>query len=228
MTPPGSPTARLIESGQRRWCATVSDLEGAPCIPRLDTEDMLDRCARITRGISAVRRVRTARSCLGELPVVRREHCRPTEPFWHLRAASAAKLPELLVQDVTAPFPTFPRMPGKFKSCRLPKKQPSATQRVVTSSGRQDSNLRPPGPKPGALAKLSYAPGISPRPLSRAGGWMSTAGGAPAGRLGLQTLGAAAVACHADCGIGSVMRSSVIAGRFRRLTAESAVVYLMP
>lgn len=25
-------------------------------------------------------------------------------------------------------------------------------------SGRQDSNLRPPGPKPGALAKLSYAP----------------------------------------------------------------------
>ena len=25
-------------------------------------------------------------------------------------------------------------------------------------SGRQDLNLRPPGPKPGALAKLSYAP----------------------------------------------------------------------
>src|SRR6058998_710735 len=27
-------------------------------------------------------------------------------------------------------------------------------------SGRQDSNLRPPGPKPGALAKLSYAPRV--------------------------------------------------------------------
>ena len=25
-------------------------------------------------------------------------------------------------------------------------------------SGRQDLNLRPPGPKPGALARLSYAP----------------------------------------------------------------------
>lgn len=25
-------------------------------------------------------------------------------------------------------------------------------------SGRQDSNLRRPGPKPGALARLSYAP----------------------------------------------------------------------
>ena len=27
-------------------------------------------------------------------------------------------------------------------------------------SGRQDSNLRPPGPKPGALARLCYAPKI--------------------------------------------------------------------
>src|SRR5947207_3366695 len=26
-------------------------------------------------------------------------------------------------------------------------------------SGREDSNLRPPGPKPGALTRLSYAPG---------------------------------------------------------------------
>ena len=26
------------------------------------------------------------------------------------------------------------------------------------SSGRQDSNLRPPGPKPGALTGLRYAP----------------------------------------------------------------------
>src|SRR5947209_5274934 len=31
-------------------------------------------------------------------------------------------------------------------------------------SGRQDSNLRPPAPKAGALAKLSYAPGSQPQP----------------------------------------------------------------
>src|SRR5688572_17334668 len=35
-------------------------------------------------------------------------------------------------------------------------------------SGRQDSNLRPPGPKPGALAKLSYAPGDDARDCSHA------------------------------------------------------------
>ena len=29
-------------------------------------------------------------------------------------------------------------------------------------SGRQDSNLRPPAPKAGALAKLSYAPVLLP------------------------------------------------------------------
>ncbi|MEN9700441.1 MAG: hypothetical protein RLZZ301_1639 [Bacteroidota bacterium] len=27
-------------------------------------------------------------------------------------------------------------------------------------SGRQDSNLRPPGPKPGAMTGLRYAPGV--------------------------------------------------------------------
>lgn len=31
-----------------------------------------------------------------------------------------------------------------------------------TESGRKDSNLRPPGPKPGALTRLSYAPSPGP------------------------------------------------------------------
>ena len=30
--------------------------------------------------------------------------------------------------------------------------------RMIFKSGWQDSNLRPPGPKPGALAKLSHTP----------------------------------------------------------------------
>jgi hypothetical protein len=30
-------------------------------------------------------------------------------------------------------------------------------------SGRQDSNLRPPGPKPGAMTGLRYAPNFSCR-----------------------------------------------------------------
>ena len=29
---------------------------------------------------------------------------------------------------------------------------------ILSSSGRQDSNLRPPGPKPGAMTGLRYAP----------------------------------------------------------------------
>ena len=32
--------------------------------------------------------------------------------------------------------------------------------RPSISSGRQDSNLRPPGPKPGALTGLRYAPSL--------------------------------------------------------------------
>ena len=32
-------------------------------------------------------------------------------------------------------------------------------------SGWQDSNLRPPGPKPGALAKLSHTPFVSEPPV---------------------------------------------------------------
>jgi hypothetical protein len=37
---------------------------------------------------------------------------------------------------------------------------------VRRKSGRQDLNLRPPGPKPGALAKLSYAPCFLQFPLT--------------------------------------------------------------
>ena len=32
---------------------------------------------------------------------------------------------------------------------------------ILSSSGRQDSNLRPPGPKPGAMTGLRYAPKLS-------------------------------------------------------------------
>ncbi len=31
---------------------------------------------------------------------------------------------------------------------------------MVFMSGRQDSNLRPPGPKPGAMTGLRYAPNV--------------------------------------------------------------------
>src|SRR5437879_4559030 len=36
--------------------------------------------------------------------------------------------------------------------------QTNATGCSLFKSGREDLNLRPPGPEPGALAKLSYAP----------------------------------------------------------------------
>ncbi len=32
--------------------------------------------------------------------------------------------------------------------------------KLIKKSGRQDSNLRPPGPKPGAMTGLRYAPNI--------------------------------------------------------------------
>jgi hypothetical protein len=31
-------------------------------------------------------------------------------------------------------------------------------RKLLKQSGRQDSNLRPPGPKPGAMTGLRYAP----------------------------------------------------------------------
>jgi hypothetical protein len=42
------------------------------------------------------------------------------------------------------------------------KKKPPLTcvRAVVLSSGRQDSNLRSPGPKPGALTGLGHAPSV--------------------------------------------------------------------
>ena len=33
---------------------------------------------------------------------------------------------------------------------------------IIIRSGRQDSNLRPPGPKPGAMTGLRYTPNILP------------------------------------------------------------------
>ncbi len=40
---------------------------------------------------------------------------------------------------------------NEFKKRKLPKE-------FSIKSGRQDSNLRPPGPKPGAMTGLRYAP----------------------------------------------------------------------
>ncbi len=40
------------------------------------------------------------------------------------------------------------------------KKSPICNRLNSLMSGRQDSNLRPPGPKPGALTELRYAPYI--------------------------------------------------------------------
>src|SRR3954453_8567808 len=68
----------------------------------------------------------------------------------------------------------------------------------VTKSGREDLNLRPHGPEPCALAKLSYAPSESASSILASGGNLSiasllgvrlkrTAGGA--GRFGLGTGG---------------------------------------
>jgi hypothetical protein len=38
---------------------------------------------------------------------------------------------------------------------------------MIKWSGRKDLNLRPPGPEPGALARLRYAPTEPPRPQLR-------------------------------------------------------------
>src|SRR4029077_2040969 len=53
--------------------------------------------------------------------------------------------------------------PQKFKSRRQLLPQPVAGCEFAKQSGRQDSNLRHHGPKPCALAKLSYAPKKSRR-----------------------------------------------------------------
>ena len=49
-----------------------------------------------------------------------------------------------------------------------------ATITTISQSGWQDSNLRPPGPKPGALAKLSHTPKyikLSRKPFDFQSGW---------------------------------------------------------
>ena len=46
-----------------------------------------------------------------------------------------------------------------YTQVRATKKPPlTCVRAVVLSSGRQDSNLRSPGPKPGALTGLGHAP----------------------------------------------------------------------
>ena len=40
----------------------------------------------------------------------------------------------------------------------LKQKNPSSSARRILKSGWQDSNLRPPGPKPGAMTGLRYIP----------------------------------------------------------------------
>lgn len=48
----------------------------------------------------------------------------------------------------------------QIKICQthINKKSPPKQKASVGESGRQDSNLRPPGPKPGAITGLRYAP----------------------------------------------------------------------
>ena len=61
----------------------------------------------------------------------------------------------LLVQKrVMGIEPTYPA----WKAGVLPLNYTRMNQVCVDKSGWQDSNLRPPGPKPGALAKLSHTP----------------------------------------------------------------------
>ena len=44
--------------------------------------------------------------------------------------------------------------PAELRTLKMPVKIPGNLKK----SGRQDSNLRPPGPKPGAMTGLRYAP----------------------------------------------------------------------
>src|SRR3954451_22722988 len=67
-------------------------------------------------------------------------------------------------------------------------------------------------------SQAELRPGNSHGPLSRAGRRMSTAGGARAGLRGLQTIGAAAVACHWVRGSGACDDA-----RMRELSFDSRV-----
>ena len=89
-----------------------------------------------------------------------------------------------------------PGLPQHFY--RLPTAQPRNAEsplfpRSFRESGRHDSNMRPPGPKPGALARLSYAP-MTRDQLAKTGsrsavgkytGSAGTREGVPANRLKL-------------------------------------------
>ena len=64
--------------------------------------------------------------------------------------------------------------------------RPFADDFVITSkskelkwSGRKDLNLRPPGPEPGALARLRYAPNLIPCSLAVYAGLAASATIAP-------------------------------------------------
>ena len=57
------------------------------------------------------------------------------------------------------PSRRFAGDPGRSRQCLVFKPQ--------TESGRKDSNLRLPGPKPGALTRLSYAPSPGPERPAR-------------------------------------------------------------
>jgi hypothetical protein len=65
-------------------------------------------------------------------------------------------------EEDTGPTKTFTpggyECPKKFKSRRQSLPQPTTGFVLTKQSGRQDSNLRLRGPKPRALARLSYAP----------------------------------------------------------------------
>jgi hypothetical protein len=89
-----------------------------------------------------------------------------------------------------------PGLPQHFY--RLPAHRPGKAEsplfpRSFLQSGRHDSNMRPPGPKPGALARLSYAP-MTRAQLGKTGsrsaiekytGSAGTREGVPANRLKL-------------------------------------------
>jgi hypothetical protein len=60
-------------------------------------------------------------------------------------------------------FPIIPCPSRKFRQKKFKSRQQSLSQRltgfdVTNQSGREDLNLRPHGPEPCALARLSYAP----------------------------------------------------------------------
>ncbi len=77
----------------------------------------------------------------------------------HQMLANGGNLCRLLSSHRAMPMRKQRHRPvTKTSQCQAKKPCPQCLRARLPMSGRQDSNLRLPGPKPGALAKLSYAP----------------------------------------------------------------------